>query len=110
MEIKPIEKIAEQFGLSKESAKYYLGNVQKAFKVEKPPYKTISDFIDLASHFGASSATWQMGDVNYDGSVTISDFIDLASNFNGLEKSSLSDVVNTGYSLSLITGISKAAI
>jgi len=43
---KPIEKIAEQFELSKESAKYYLGRVQKAFKVEKPPYKIIIDFIE----------------------------------------------------------------
>jgi hypothetical protein len=44
---------------------------------------TISDFIDLASHFNSiGGATWQMGDVNYDGSVTIADFIDLASNFN----------------------------
>ncbi len=42
---------------------------------------TISDFIDLASHFN-SSGTWQDGDLNYDGVVTISDFIDLASNFN----------------------------
>lgn len=44
--VKPIEKIAEQFELSKESAKYYLGQVQKAFKVEKPPYKLIVEFID----------------------------------------------------------------
>jgi hypothetical protein len=44
---------------------------------------SISDFLDLASHFNTvGGATWQMGDVNYDGSVTISDFIDLASNFN----------------------------
>jgi T5SS/PEP-CTERM-associated repeat protein len=44
---------------------------------------TISDFIDLASHFNmASGVTWQDGDVNYDGSVSISDFIDLAANFN----------------------------
>jgi hypothetical protein len=42
---------------------------------------TISDFIDLASHFNSSGATWQDGDLNYDGQVTISDFIDLASNF-----------------------------
>jgi len=42
---------------------------------------TISDFIDLASHFN-STGTWQEGDLNYDGAVTISDFIDLASNFN----------------------------
>ncbi|HEV8379040.1 MAG TPA: hypothetical protein VGP99_09335, partial [Tepidisphaeraceae bacterium] len=43
---------------------------------------TISDFIDLASHFNTSGATWQEGDLNYDSQVTISDFIDLASNFN----------------------------
>ena len=42
---------------------------------------SISDFIDLASHFGGSD-TWQEGDLNNDGQVTISDFIDLASNFN----------------------------
>jgi hypothetical protein len=43
---------------------------------------TISDFIDLASHFNSTNATWQEGDLNYDGAVTISDFIDLAANFN----------------------------
>ncbi len=44
---------------------------------------TISDFIDLASHFNQlAGMTWQEGDLNYDGSVTISDFIDLAANFN----------------------------
>jgi hypothetical protein len=43
---------------------------------------TISDFIDLASHFNQSgNATWQEGDLNYDRNVTIADFIDLASNF-----------------------------
>jgi hypothetical protein len=42
---------------------------------------TISDFIDLASHFN-SPGDWQSGDLNADGLVTISDFIDLASNFN----------------------------
>jgi hypothetical protein len=42
---------------------------------------TISDFIDLASHFNGPG-TWQDGDLNYDGLITISDFIDLASNFN----------------------------
>ncbi|HEV8606983.1 MAG TPA: autotransporter-associated beta strand repeat-containing protein [Tepidisphaeraceae bacterium] len=42
---------------------------------------TISDFIDLASHFNGPG-TWQEGDLNYDGQITISDFIDLASNFN----------------------------
>jgi hypothetical protein len=44
--IKPVEKLSAQFELSKESAKYYLGHVQKAFKTEKPPHKLIVDFID----------------------------------------------------------------
>ncbi|HEV8379224.1 MAG TPA: hypothetical protein VGP99_10270 [Tepidisphaeraceae bacterium] len=43
---------------------------------------SISDFIDLASNFNSSGATWQEGDLNGDLMVTISDFIDLASNFN----------------------------
>ena len=42
---------------------------------------SISDFIDLASHFN-SIGGWQEGDLNGDALVTISDFIDLASNFN----------------------------
>jgi hypothetical protein len=42
---------------------------------------TISDFIDLASHFNGPGS-WQDGDLNADGQITISDFIDLASNFN----------------------------
>ncbi len=44
--MKPVEKIAERYQLSKESAKYYIGRVQKAFKVEKPPHKLIVDFIE----------------------------------------------------------------
>jgi len=43
---------------------------------------SISDFIDLASHFNGSG-DWQSGDLNGDGLVSISDFIDLASNFGG---------------------------
>ncbi|HEV8291285.1 MAG TPA: hypothetical protein VGP94_05160 [Tepidisphaeraceae bacterium] len=43
---------------------------------------SISDFIDLASNFNKTSATYTDGDLSYDGSVTISDFIDLAANFN----------------------------
>jgi hypothetical protein len=41
---------------------------------------SISDFIELASHFGGVG-DWQSGDLNGDGSVTIADFIELASNF-----------------------------
>lgn len=35
--LKPYEIIASQFGVSNESAKYFLGQVQKSFKKVKPP-------------------------------------------------------------------------
>jgi len=41
---------------------------------------SISDFIDLFSHFN-QVAGWREGDLNYDKQVSISDFIDLSSNF-----------------------------
>jgi hypothetical protein len=45
--IKPFEKIASQFQISDESAKYFLGRVQKSFKTERPPHKLILEFIEL---------------------------------------------------------------
>jgi hypothetical protein len=44
--IKPFEKIALQFSISKESAKYFLNHVQKSFKTEKPSHKLILEFIE----------------------------------------------------------------
>jgi hypothetical protein len=44
--IKPFEQIASQFQISHESAKYFLGRVQKSFKAERPPHKLILDFIE----------------------------------------------------------------
>ena len=43
--IKPFEIIAEQFQISKESAKYFLNRVQKSFKLERPPHKLIVEFV-----------------------------------------------------------------
>jgi hypothetical protein len=42
---KPFEVIALRFQISKESAKYFLGRVQKSFKTEKPPHQLILDFM-----------------------------------------------------------------
>ena len=42
---KPFEIIAVRFQISKESAKYFLGHVQKSFKKEKPPQQIIIDFM-----------------------------------------------------------------
>jgi hypothetical protein len=44
---KPFEAIAAKFGISNESAKYFLGQVQKSFKKEKPPQDIILDFMML---------------------------------------------------------------
>lgn len=44
--IKPFEKIASRFQISPESAKYFLGRVQKSFKTEKPPHKLIVEFME----------------------------------------------------------------
>jgi len=42
---KPFEIIAAQFHISGESAKYFLGRVQKSFKTEKPQQQLILDFM-----------------------------------------------------------------
>jgi len=42
---KPFEVIALRFQISKESAKYFLGRVQKSFKTEKPPHQLIIEFM-----------------------------------------------------------------
>jgi hypothetical protein len=44
--LKPYEKIASQFQVSNESAKYFLNHVQKSFKTERPPHKLIVEFIE----------------------------------------------------------------
>ena len=44
--IKPFEKIASHFQISQESAKYFLGQVRKSFKAEKPSHQLILEFID----------------------------------------------------------------
>ena len=43
---KPFEKIASRFQISQESAKYFLGRVQKSFKTEKPSHKLIVEFME----------------------------------------------------------------
>ena len=70
MEIKPAEKLAVQFELSQESAKYYLGAVQKAFKVEKPPHKLIVEFIE-AQEFTSLPLPVKLASMMKEGSVWV---------------------------------------
>jgi hypothetical protein len=44
--IKPYQKIADQFQVSNESAKYFLNHVQKSFKTERPNHRLILEFIE----------------------------------------------------------------
>jgi hypothetical protein len=44
--LRPYQKIASRFQISEESAKYFLGRVQKSFKKEKPPHLMILEFIE----------------------------------------------------------------
>ena len=44
--LKPYEKIASQYQISNESAKYFLNHVQKSFKVERPNHKLILEFVE----------------------------------------------------------------
>ena len=44
--LRPFQRIASKFQISEESAKYFLGRVQKSFKKEKPPHLLILDFIE----------------------------------------------------------------
>lgn len=44
--IKPYEIIANRYKISAESAKYFLGRVQKSFKKHKPPQPLILAFMD----------------------------------------------------------------
>lgn len=42
---KPFELLSVRFGISRESAKYYLARVQKSFKTDKPPHQLILEFL-----------------------------------------------------------------
>jgi hypothetical protein len=44
--LKPYQVIASKYQISEESAKYFLGRVQKSFKKKKPPHALILDFIE----------------------------------------------------------------
>ena len=44
--IRPYQKIAARFQISNESAKYFLGGVQKSFKKERPPHRLILECVE----------------------------------------------------------------
>lgn len=44
--LKPYQVIASKYRISQESAKYFLGRVQKSFRKERPPHALILEFIE----------------------------------------------------------------
>ena len=44
--LKPYQRLASKYQISQESAKYFLGRVQKSFKKDKPPHALILEFIE----------------------------------------------------------------
>ncbi|MBI5824497.1 MAG: hypothetical protein HZB18_10755 [Chloroflexi bacterium] len=69
---KPFEKIAAQFQVSKESAKYFLNHVQKSFKNEKPSHQLIVEFVEKQGYefvptpYDVASAMNESGAWTYD--------------------------------------------
>jgi len=45
--LKPYQMIASKYQISQESAKYFLGRVQKSFRKDKPPHALILEFIEI---------------------------------------------------------------
>ena len=67
---KPFEIIASQFQISKESAKYFLGRVQKSFKKEKPPHQLIIDFMS-GQTFEALPKAYQVARMMNEGGIWV---------------------------------------
>jgi hypothetical protein len=72
-------RVTDSFGMS--SRAFTSMRIAKIGDLNFDNQISIADFIQLASHFGQSPATWEDGDLNGDGAVTIADFIVLAANF-----------------------------
>ena len=48
--IRPYQIIAAKFQISNESAKYFLGGVQKSFKKERPPHQLILECMEIEQY------------------------------------------------------------
>jgi hypothetical protein len=68
--IKPFETIASQFQISPESAKYFLGRVQKSFKTERPPHKLIVEFIE-AQNFEILPTPYETAEMMYENGIWV---------------------------------------
>jgi hypothetical protein len=65
---RPFETIAARFQVSRESAKYFLIQVQKSFKTEKPPHRLILDFMN-SHEFEALPHPYQVAAMMNEGGI-----------------------------------------
>lgn len=66
--LKPYQVIASKYQISQESAKYFLGRVQKSFKKEKPPHALILEFIE-AQGFDSQPEAYDVAYLMYESGV-----------------------------------------
>ena len=67
---KPYEIIASQFGVSNESAKYFLGQVQKSFKKVKPPQALILECM-AGQDFESLPKPYHVAELMYEGGLWV---------------------------------------
>jgi hypothetical protein len=65
---KPSEAIAARYKISVESAKYFLGRVQKSFKGAKPPQQLIFEFMK-SKHFKTLPEAYEVARMLYESGV-----------------------------------------
>jgi hypothetical protein len=68
--IKPFEIVSTRFQVSRESAKYFLGRVQKSFKIEKPSHRLILEFMD-GQDFESLPNPFQLAEMMYENRVWV---------------------------------------
>jgi hypothetical protein len=56
---KPSEILAVRFAVSRETAKYFLLQVQKSFKLERPPHALILEFMN-GQHYEGLPKPWHV--------------------------------------------------
>lgn len=68
--LKPYQVIASKYRISQESAKYFLGRVQKSFKKERPPHALILEFIE-SNGFDSLPDAFDVALLMYEGGVWV---------------------------------------
>lgn len=63
--VRPYEKIALHFQISRESAKYFLNHVQKSFRKERPAHTLILEFVE-SQDFEVLPTPYEVAELMYE--------------------------------------------